>query len=312
VVQTHDSEFARDRIVNVYGAVGFDCRGDDFGICANYARLNSIGLAFCSYDSAVSLSFPEADIIRQFFSIEGSANFSTPNQSLPIGAWSPALSAESRLRLDFEPGYRQLVLRIDKAALDSLLRSLLGNTGDGKLVFLGDDPDPVRMSFVRQEIFRFAEEIERLGADYSPIAMTELERSLVLRFLLAHRHNYTDRLQRQPSAANRSVVDKVEAFIEANWDQPLDLEKLAQIADVSIRTMFREFARAGRGTPAQFAKRIRLRRAAEFLRHPDERTTVIGVAIKCGFQNLGHFASSYARIFGEVPSDTLRRARQRL
>ena len=65
--------------------------------------------------------------------------------------------------------------------------------------------------------------------------------------------------------------------------------------------MFREFALAGRGSPGQLAKRLRLQRAAEFLRRPEEKTTVTAVA-RCGFQNLGRFASDYAQLIGEWPS----------
>jgi len=309
VVHSRNRDHARDRLYSAYGATGFEARDSGFAIQANYARLTAIGLAFCSYDSAVSLAFPEADFVRQFFSIQGSATFTTGNTTQPIRSWSPLLPGESGLRLDFEAGYRQLVVRIDALALERSLKALLGDTSDRKLIFLGEAPDARRMSFVRRDIFQLAEELETFGPDYSPVAMAELERSLVFRYLLAHRHNYTDRLQLQPPRANRAVVDVVEAFIEANWDKPIDAGRLAQLADVSARTMFREFALAGRGSPAQFAKRVRLQRAAEFLRQPNELTTVTGVALRCGFQNLGRFSSEYAQVFGELPSRTLKRAK---
>ena len=164
------------------------------------------------------------------------------------------------------------------------------------------------MAFVRHDLFRLVDELDRFGPDYSPIALGEIERSLVFRFLLAHRHNFTDRLRHQPSSANRTVVDTVEAFIEANWDKPIDVEQLAQLAGTSVRTMFRQFALADRDSPGQFAKRILLHKAAELLRIPDEKTTVTGVAFRCGFQNLGRFASEYAQLIGELPSETLKRS----
>lgn len=311
MVHSRDSEVARDRLFSAYGATGFERRDNDFGIHANYVRLTSIGLAYCAYDGAVSLSFPEADLVRQFFSITGSANFSTMNTSQPIGAWSPFVSAESKLRLDFEPGYRQLVARIDASALERSLKALLGDTSDRKLAFLLGNPDPARMLSVRRDVFQLAEELGTFGSGYSPLVLAELERSLILRFLLAHRHNFTDQLQTQPARANRGVVDMIEAFIEANWDKPIDIESLARLANVSARTMFREFALAGRGSPGQFAKRVRLQRAAELLGRPDEKTTVAAVALKCGFQNFGRFASDYARLIGERPFDTLKRSRKR-
>jgi len=311
VMHSRDRELARDRMSTVFGAHGFDARGSEFGLESNYARLGSIGLAFCSYAGEVSVSFPEADFVRQFFSIAGSASIRTAKASQPIGAWSALIPDECGLRVDFTGGYRQLMVRIDASALERMLKSLLGDASDRKLIFSGDTLDQARMPFVRQDIFQLADELERFGPDYSPLVMAEMERSLLLRFLLAHRHNFTDQLHRQPAGADRGIVHMVEAFIEANWDKPIDPETLARVANVSVRTLFREFALAGRGSPAQFAKHIRLRRAAEILRQADEQASVTGVALRCGFHNLGRFAADYARLIGELPSETLKRARKR-
>jgi AraC-like DNA-binding protein len=311
LLQSRDSEFARDRLFAEYGADRFARHGREFGIQANFARLQSVGVAFCAYEGAASLSFPESHILRQFFSIQGAAGFRTKGKDQPISAWSPIISGEARLDLDFAPGYRQLVLRIEAGALERLLKGMLGDSSDATLRFTDGEADPAAMTQLRQDVFRFTEELEKFGRDYSPIAIAELERALMVRILLAHRHNFTDRLQRPAPGANRSVVDIVESHIEAHWDEPLDLEKIAKIANVSVRTIFREFSDAGRGSPGQFARRFRLHRAAELLRRPDEQTSVVAVAFKCGFQNLGRFASEYRQAVGELPSETLRTARRR-
>lgn len=311
LLRSRDSEFARDRLFAAYGADRFETHDREFGIQANLARLSSIGLAFCAYDGAASLSFPESQILRQFFSIQGAAGFRTNGHSQPIGAWSPMICGDARLDLDFAPGYRQLVLRMDAAALERLAKSLVGDDSSTKLHFVDGKADPAMMAHVRQDVFRFAEELERFGQNYAPIAIAELERALMVRILLAHPHSFTDRLHRAPPGANRTVVDLVESYVAAHWDEPLDLEEIAEIANVSVRTIFREFSDAGRGSPGQFARRIRLDRAAELLRRPDDQTSVLAVAFKCGFQNLGRFASEYRRTVGELPSETLKNARRR-
>ncbi|MFB6446074.1 AraC family transcriptional regulator [Bradyrhizobium tunisiense] len=311
LIRTRDSDFARDRLFAVYGADRFDKHDEEFGIGANLARLNSIGLAFCAYDGAASLSFPESDILRQLFSIQGSAGFRTKRDSQPIEAWSPMVSGDSRLDLDFAPGYRQLVLRIDAAALERLLKSILGDESDLKLHFGAGAANPAVMTHLRREVFRLAEELDRFGQDYSSIAIAELERALMVRILLAHRHNFSDRLLLSAPSANRTVIDTVESYIEAHWDEPLDLERIAEVANVSVRTIFREFSDAGRGSPGQFARRVRLQRAAELLRRADEQTSVLAIAFKCGFNNLGRFASEYRQAIGELPSETLKNARRR-
>ena len=44
--------------------------------------------------------------------------------------------------------------------------------------------------------------------------------------------------------------------------------------------------------------------------NPTTVGSVIQVALKCGFQNPGHFARDYRNSFGELPSVTLQRARK--
>ncbi|WP_244626107.1 helix-turn-helix transcriptional regulator [Bradyrhizobium betae] len=307
-MHSHDSELARDRLFSVYGADGFDKGHGSFGIRANYAKLTAVGLGFCSYDCPVSVTYPEAGFVRQFFSIHGRANFTTSHGSVSIGAWTPVVSGDSKLRLEFGEDYRQLVLRIDTPALERIIKALAGDASDKRLELAECDPNPSSMSFLRRQVFHLAEELEAFADQYSPLAKAELERDLVVRFLLAHEHNFSDLLRREPRGAGRGVVDRVEAFIEANWNRPIDLEEIAGVANVSVRTVFREFARAGKGSPAQFAKRVRLQRAAELLRSPVATTSVTGVALRCGFQNIGRFASDYLRLHGELPSETLKRA----
>ncbi|BAL79196.1 AraC family transcriptional regulator [Bradyrhizobium cosmicum] len=309
--RSSDSAVARELLFSVYGADRFDSRDPNFGVRANFANLTSIGLAFCAYAGAASVSFPESNIVRQFFAIDGTASFRAKAASRPIAGWSPMIAGDSRLDLDFQAGYRQLVVRIDAGALERLLKSIIADDSDRRLSFVEDDSDPAVMALARQDVFRFAEELDRFGQNYSPTAIAELERSLMVRLLLAHRHNFSRQLHDAPPRAKRSVVDIVESYIEAHWDQPLDLEKIAAIANVGVRTVFREFAESGRGSPGLFARHVRLRKAAESLRHPDQHTCVLSVAFKCGFRNPGRFASEYRQVIGELPSQTLAAARRR-
>ncbi|BAM91543.1 AraC/XylS family transcriptional regulator [Bradyrhizobium oligotrophicum S58] len=308
--RSRDSEFVRDRLMSIYGVDRFDIHDAGFGLEANLAPLSATGLAFCGYAGATSLSFPESTIVRQFFSIRGTAGYRTAGSSHAIAAWSPIISGHSRLDLDFPAGYRQLVVRVEVVPLQGLLRAMLGDDSDKGLSFEEDDPDPTMMAFVRRDVFRLAEELQAFGQNYSPIAIAELERSLMTKLLLAHRHNFSDRLRTAPRRADRTIVDLVESYIEAHWDEPLDLERVAGITGVSVRSIFREFSETGRGSPGQFARRVRLRQASELLRRPDEKTSVVSVAFKCGFGNLGRFAAEYRRQIGELPSETLRKARR--
>jgi transcriptional regulator GlxA family with amidase domain len=57
---------------------------------------------------------------------------------------------------------------------------------------------------------------------------------------------------------------------------------------------------------------VRLERARNLLLKPDDTASVTGIALLCGFSNLGHFANAYRNRFGELPSQTLHRSRFRV
>jgi AraC-like DNA-binding protein len=60
-----------------------------------------------------------------------------------------------------------------------------------------------------------------------------------------------------------------------------------------------------------FVKDTKLQKVRERLVAPEPDTTVTGVSLECGFNNLGHFAKDYRKKFGELPSETLRRHQHR-
>lgn len=310
VMNTRDPEHAREQLISVYGADGFDTRATDFGLQANYARLANSGLAFCFYDAAARVSFPEAGFVRQFFSIRGQARYRAGKSEAAIGAWTSVIGGNSPVELEFEQNYQQLVLRMDASKLEQTAKALLGDSSDRQLQFDDGAPlDPGAMALLRRHVFHLASELDVLTDAQSPLVLAEFERSVMIRFLLAHPHNFRAAFDGAQPRATISVVQRVEEFIEANWDRPIEVTELAAVANVSVRAIFREFARAGKGSPAQFAKTMRLRRAAAMLKRPEAETTVTGVALRCGFHNLGRFSADYFRAFGELPSETLRRSR---
>lgn len=105
-------------------------------------------------------------------------------------------------------------------------------------------------------------------------------------------------------------IRRVQEYVEANCDQPILIESLTKVTGVSARTLFRTFQEAVGCSPMAFVKNARLERARATLIRPGVSTSVSGVALACGFSNLGHFANDYRCTFGELPSETLKRSRR--
>ena len=85
--------------------------------------------------------------------------------------------------------------------------------------------------------------------------------------------------------------------------------ELALELDVSLRSLQLAFHACMGLPPARYLRRLRLNRAHQRLMEMEPGEGSVGqVAADLGFTQLGRFAGEYRRLFGEVPSETLRRA----
>lgn len=311
VLRTSNRELALERL-SPLGLSTLDTRRSDnkFGAHCNHLQLPNLGLSYCAYNSDVTLGLKEASFVRQIFSIDGVGRYAAGRQSGEItpGSWTPILSASTPLKVEFNPGYRQLVLRIEFDALLRNLSALIGQEVSGNLVFDETEERQPAMNSLRRRIFQFASDFNERGIYFSELAAAEVERMVIMKFLMCHRHSYTHFLLREPLPATASSVRTVEEFIEANWDKPIDVPAMAKVAGISARSLFRQFKQDRGYSPADFAKKVRLERAHEMLEQSAEGASVTQIALKCGFQNPGHFARDFRLAFGELPSQTLRKS----
>jgi AraC family ethanolamine operon transcriptional activator len=105
--------------------------------------------------------------------------------------------------------------------------------------------------------------------------------------------------------AMRRCLERID---RADWTE-LSPALLREIGGVGERTLQYAFRERFGLTPAAFLKARRLAAVRERLLRADEsRETVGDASAALGFWHLGHFAADYRRAFGEVPSETLRRA----
>lgn len=311
VLRTSDPELARERLAPL-GLQSFDMARSDraFGVRANHLQMTALGVSYCDYHSDVTLGFREASFVRQIFSIDGVGRYAAGRQSGDIrpGSWTPILPAGAPLKLEFKSGYRQLVLRIEFDALLRNMSALIGQEVSGNLVFDETEERLPAMNSLRRRVFQFASDFNERGTYFSALAAAEVERMVIMKFLMCHRHNYTHFLLREPLPATTSAVRTVEEFIAANWDKPIDVPAMARVAGISARSLFRQFKQDRGYSPADFAKKVRLERAREMLEQSADGASVTQIALKCGFQNPGHFARDFRVAFGELPSRTLRKS----
>ena len=99
--------------------------------------------------------------------------------------------------------------------------------------------------------------------------------------------------------SHKALVE-VSALMEANIEEPLSLDELARLANLSQRHLQRMFKHTLNMTPMHYYLNLRLRRARALLLQTE--MSVMSVTVACGFQSSCHFSKSYRTLFGYSPS----------
>jgi AraC family ethanolamine operon transcriptional activator len=106
----------------------------------------------------------------------------------------------------------------------------------------------------------------------------------------------------------QSVSRKIDEYMQSNPSKMLTVHRLCKIANVTERTLQHNFRTAFGISPKSYLKAMSLNRVRQdFLNGTTEDFCVSDIANKWGFWHMGQFAGDYRRMFGELPSETLKK-----
>ncbi|MBB3230355.1 GlxA family transcriptional regulator [Halomonas stenophila] len=94
---------------------------------------------------------------------------------------------------------------------------------------------------------------------------------------------------------------EIVALMEANLEEPISLDELADYVDVSRRQLERLFQKNLHCSPSRYYLKLRLTRARQLLKQT--AMSIIEVASACGFVSTPHFSKCYREYFGIPPRD---------
>jgi AraC family transcriptional regulator len=196
---------------------------------------------------------------------------------------------EAALRWRSATTHGTLQLHLPAATIAASARDLAG--GDGRLPqmpngLVMDDP------LVQQIILRLADAMTK-GA---PDLYAETAANLLAAHLLVQHCRY--RMPRPPSR-DEQRLRRVDALMRENLAAPISLDAMANEARISRFHFLRLFKRTYGETPFKRLTRLRMEEAQRRLARGQEAITEI--ALSCGYDNPGHFASAFRRTFGMTP-----------
>ncbi|WP_417531114.1 GlxA family transcriptional regulator [Marinobacter lipolyticus] len=88
-------------------------------------------------------------------------------------------------------------------------------------------------------------------------------------------------------------------LMEANIEEPIELQELATLAGISRRQLERLFLKHLGCTPSRYYLRIRLNRARRLLKQTS--CSIVEIAAMCGFVSATHFSRCYRKFMGRAP-----------
>ncbi|WP_400996436.1 helix-turn-helix transcriptional regulator [Agromyces sp. GXQ0307] len=103
------------------------------------------------------------------------------------------------------------------------------------------------------------------------------------------------------SAIVRAALD----HMHAHAAEPITVQGVADAVHISARGLHAAFASELGQSPSEHLRGIRLAGVRDELRFAPPEQGIAAVARRWGFVHLSRFAESYARAFGELPSETL-------
>jgi len=111
-------------------------------------------------------------------------------------------------------------------------------------------------------------------------------------------------LQARFGVLQPKLTDAV-ALMEANIEEPLSTDEIAQLAGISRRQLERLFKQYLGSLPSRYYLELRLRRARQLLL--DTNHSIVQVGLMCGFSSGSHFSTAFGALFGNTPREERQR-----
>ena len=251
--RSNDLDEARERVAAVFCPHRLEISGARtlFDARHHHLRGGRISLNYIEYGARTLIAPGE---LEQFYLVqiplEGSAEIrngaesyiSTPDQAAVLNPHLPT-------RMTWEEGTRQVLIQIDRRAMQDHLAAELGAPSDRPLTFLGpvDLTTGPGAALRRLTLWLVAEADAGAPPIGAGLMARQIESTVMSGLLESARHDHASLIARQRSAPRPRHLRTAETYIEAHLDHQLTVEEVAAAAGISPRGLQLAF-RQHRGT----------------------------------------------------------------
>jgi AraC-like DNA-binding protein len=266
------------------------------------AQLDRVGFSEVCYPVATKLvASSPGDCYQVQLTLAGQCEISTGPVTARAGPGSfVVINPRTTYRKRWSSDARQLMIRLPRRTVEQLASA---ESSDAPVLFdQSAQPMPGALRDLIDFIWR---DITTDGRRRSAVVDRSASRHLV-RAVLHLLPNSAGMVA--PANELPACLARADRFIRNNLARSIVLADIADAAGVSTRGLESAFRRHWRTTPVTHLRNVRLDTARRMLTEPTDGTSVTNVALAVGFSHFGRFSQEYSRRFGELPSESLRRA----
>ncbi len=206
LIDTENPDEFGQLLVRNFGAVGFDVGADAtrFEVHRSYVRLKSVDLLFGACSAPYRVRFPAVPIIKQQFTLHKAGQTTFGGRQFTV---SPdegcVIPAGVEMTHEQQAGFESFIFRVEPSALQAKLGAALGIPITRNIEFAHRSSfDKPALQRLRRMLEFMASELDRDDGKVPPAALVEFEQVLLIAFLTANTHNFSDALERdQPRPA---------------------------------------------------------------------------------------------------------------
>ncbi len=100
-------------------------------------------------------------------------------------------------------------------------------------------------------------------------------------------------------------LTEVLALMQANIEEPLSSDDLANLVDISRRQLERLFKQYLGNLPSRYYLELRLQKARQLLL--ESHHSIVQIGLMCGFSSGSHFSTAFSALFGITPREERQR-----
>jgi AraC-like DNA-binding protein len=290
-------------------------RGQALHARMDHRALGDVSLNRLTWGAAVGVDPDRLDTYYLLsMPVEGAASFRLGDEVVEVSPRCAGIvNASQRFRFEASQKFTQIVVRIERNAIENAWQALTGRPVERPIDFVCCVPtsdaawralEPVVSLLARSA----ADEQHAAALPFLHARLTEVFATMLL---LNQPHSASGHAVSGPLGRSAWLAKQAEAYMDEHLEEALTVSVVARACGAPIRTLQAAFNRAhGCGPMAWLrARRLQAVRDALATNGQPAHITIAETALRWGFTHLGEFSRAYRARFGETPSATRARFR---